>query len=100
MELIRESTCNPPAHARRFPKGKSHVQTRALEKILETGLNIQRSRLGLNGRSVQHPGIVILPNWANFSVHHPEDSRFFAEPQFELSTRSLRRRHNDSVFFN
>jgi hypothetical protein len=48
---------------------------------------------------VQHPGIVILLNWANFSIHQPDDSGFFAEPQFELRTRSLWRMQNDSASF-
>jgi hypothetical protein len=56
-------------------------------------------KLGLGRRSVQYPGIVIRPNWAKFSVHHTENSGFFAEPQFELRTRSLWHMKHDSVFF-
>src|SRR6266404_1730786 len=99
IKLVRERARNPTAHAGCIPERYSHTQTRDLEKVLETGLNVQRSRLGQDRRSVQHPGIVIHTNWANFSVHHPEDSGLLPEPQFELRTRSLWRIEHDSVFF-
>jgi hypothetical protein len=49
---------------------------------------------------VRHSYRALTGERANFEVHHPEDSGFLAEPQFELRTRSLRRMQQDSVFFN
>src|SRR5579859_1300790 len=99
VKLIRESARNPAAHARCLPERQSHAQARALEKILETRLNVQRLRLGQNRRPAHHRSIVIPPNWADFSVHDSEDLCFPSESQFELRARSLWRMQHDSVFF-
>jgi len=60
---------------------------------------VQRWRLWQTGQSVRRFYRTLTGERADFSVHYPEDSGFFAEPQFELRTRSLWRMQHDSVFF-